>query len=127
MRCSQCGSEIIPPGQHHHTAPGILIPYSNLYRPMEISLGPEDEVKEVFNGGMYDTRLTLEYMLKSGATEGKVQLTISGNPVFDWLEAVTADGYFFKEDFPVVQRGSRIILKVNNIISRLRWFEVTTC
>jgi hypothetical protein len=81
--------------------------------------------KEVFVGGISNTKTTLEYMPVTDAEESSIEVTIvDAGGTFTWEEAPIPDDYNVKGDLPTVGPGARITLAVAGAVARLRWCEV---
>ncbi|MBN2035136.1 MAG: hypothetical protein JW768_00205 [Chitinispirillaceae bacterium] len=86
---------------------------------------PSHGSKEFFIGGAKPVHPVLEYMPLSGATSPALEMatTAPGGPPHTWSPASMGTEYAVKDDFSAIEPGTRVAIKVDETIARIRWFE----
>jgi hypothetical protein len=96
--------------------------------PYELSVDSGGATKQALVGGTTTVRLSLEYLVDSGATAPSITVTTASNGTTStWKETAPGSGYQVKGDFLNVQPGTTVTVDVTEAVARLRWCETFCC
>ncbi len=112
---------------HHHNFCGEPDCCENydFVMPRETVATPDAPLVECFVGGSSATRAVLEFMPLTGAATPSLKVTITpkGKEPKLWSPEPMPAEYVVKKDFDDLAVGTRVLIEVNEVIARIRWFE----
>ena len=96
--------------------------------PYELSVVSGGTTQQALVGGVGPVKLSLEYLVESGATGPTITVTTTSSGTSStWTESPTASGYQVKPDFMNVAPGTTVTVGASGATARLRWCESFCC
>jgi hypothetical protein len=96
--------------------------------PYEISVASGGATATALVGGATTVRLSLEYLVDTGATAPSITVTTaSGGTTSSWEETSPGTGYQVKPGFLNVPPGTTVTVDATEAAARLRWCETFCC
>jgi hypothetical protein len=94
----------------------------------EIDADPTTTTSGALVGGLSPARLTVEYLVESGAVSPSVTVTIvADGQTMNWSDSNIAVGYHVADQLPTAKPGAKVTLQVSAATARLRWCEIVCC
>jgi hypothetical protein len=96
--------------------------------PYELSVASGGASAQALVGGSATVRLSLEYVVDSGAASPSVTVTTASNGTTStWEETTPGSGYQVKTGFMPVQPGTTVTVEATETAARVRWCEFFCC
>ncbi|HSB73515.1 MAG TPA: hypothetical protein VLT62_29670 [Candidatus Methylomirabilis sp.] len=96
--------------------------------PHELAADGTTSPQEALVGGHRDVRLSIEYLVESGAPAPAITVSVTSNgSTSTWEETSIGTGYHVSEGFLTVKAGSKVRLEVTDAVARVRWCETICC
>ena len=94
----------------------------------EIDVNTNTTTATALVGGMAPARLTVEYLVESGAVSPSVTVTVvSDGQTSNWSDPNIAVGYHVNDHLAIAKPGAKVTLQAKAATARLRWCEVVCC
>jgi hypothetical protein len=94
----------------------------------EIDVNTSTTTATALVGGRAPARLTVEYLVESGAVSPSVTVTVVSNgQTTNWTDTNISVGFHVNDHLPVAKPGAKLTLQANAATARLRWCEVVCC
>lgn len=94
----------------------------------EIAVDSTTPSKDAMVGSLHPVRLSVEYLVETGATSPSVTVTTStGTISATWSDSAPPVGYTVQQAILNAASGTKVTLAASNAIARLRWCETVCC